>query len=339
MAHKTKNKVLLLINTGTPDSPEVKDVRRYLSEFLNDKRVIDLPWLIRKVLVNLIIVPFRAPRSATLYRKLWTDKGSPLKFNLENLVEKVQRLVADEYTVIGAFRYGNPSLKEILGNMKMDPPEQVIVLPLFPQYASSTTGSAGEFVMEEMKTREVIPEVRLAGQFYSHPAFIDAWTEQVSNYDPRRFDHILFSYHGLPMRHIQKIHPGSDCRQCNCPEKFPENRGFCYKATCYETTRLLAEKLKLNPGKYSTSFQSRLSKNWLTPFTDSTIKNLALSGNKKLLVVAPSFVADCLETLIEINEEYQEVFKNNGGEEFVLSECLNSSDKWAEAIVKIAEIH
>ncbi len=330
-----KKKALLLINTGTPDKPEVREVRRYLSQFLNDKRVIDLPWLARKILVNLIIVPFRAPKSTRLYKKLWTSNGSPLLHNLTNLVANIQGRVNNEYQVSGAMRYGKPALKEVLQNIKEQSPEQIIVFPLFPHYASATTGSIHEYILNEIKSWNIIPEIKIAGQFYSHPAFIDAFVKQIKRYDPLKFDHVLFSYHGLPVRQIQKVHPQIDCKQCKCPEKFPGHGTFCYKATCYETTRILATKLNLDGKKFSTSFQSMLSENWLTPFSDKTLKQLARSGNKRVLVVAPAFVADCLETLVEIQLEYQILFKKEGGEELVMVDSLNDSDEWAEAVITI----
>lgn len=333
-----KNKVLLLVNTGTPDKPEVKEVRRFLSEFLNDKRVIDLPWLFRKILVNLIIVPFRAPKSAKLYRRLWTGSGSPLLYNLNNLVTKVQSKLKDSYKVIGVMRYGNPSLSSILNEMKNNPPDQLIVFPLYPHYASSTTGSVKELTAGKVKNWDVIPDLRFIDQFYSHPVYLNTMADHIGKYDPDKFDHILFSYHGLPLSHIQSVHPERDCRVCKCEEKFPDDGAFCYKATCYETTRLLSEKLNLPAERISTSFQSRLTKKWLSPFTDETLIYLARSGRKRVLVIAPSFVADCLETTIEISEEYQILFKNEGGTEIVLVESLNDNDVWADALISIADI-
>jgi ferrochelatase len=332
-----QNKILLLINTGTPAKPETKYVRRYLSEFLNDKRVIDLPWLLRKILVNVIIVPFRAPKSTRLYQKLWTAKGSPLLYNLNNLVLKIQNRVKNDYLVYGAMRYGEPSLYEILKKIKSQPPEQLIVFPLYPHYASSTTGSVNELILNEIKKWNVIPEIRFIGQFYSHPAFIDTIVNNIKRCDISGFDHVLFSYHSLPLRHIQKIHMETDCISCECHLKFPLYGTFCYKATCYETTRLISEKLNLSSENHSTSFQSRFSKNWLNPFTDESLKNLAQQGKKRILIVAPSFVADCLETLIEIKHEYLNLFKGQGGDEIVLVESLNDTDEWADALIKIAQ--
>ncbi|MBK7134306.1 MAG: ferrochelatase [Bacteroidales bacterium] len=332
------NKVLLIVNTGTPDKPEVKEVRRFLSEFLNDKRVIDLPWLLRKILVNLIIVPFRAPKSTKLYKRLWTGEGSPLLNNLKKLETGIQLRLKDRYNVMGVMRYGTPSLRETLNLMKNNPPEELVVFPLFPHYASSTTGSVIELTAGIVKNWNVIPELRFVGQFYSRPEYLDAMADHIFKYDPDKYDHILFSYHGLPLRHIHSVHPERDCRDCNCGEKFPDDGAFCYKATCYETTRLLLAKLKLPSDKVSTSFQSRLTKKWLSPFTDETLIKLARSGRKRVLVIAPSFVADCLETTIEIKEEYLNLFKSEGGQELTVVESLNGSDEWAKTLIDIADI-
>jgi len=330
--------VLLIVNTGTPDRPEVSAVRKFLSEFLNDKRVIDLPWILRKILVNLIIVPFRASRSTRLYRKVWTVNGSPLLVNLNVLAAELSKRLKDKFQVYGAMRYGNPSLKGILRELKDNPPEKIVVFPLYPHYASSTTGSVSELIMNEIQTWSTIPEIIFSGQFYSNPYYVNALLNQIKKYDPGNFDHILFSYHGLPLSHIQRIHPGQTCSSCKCDEYFPDNGTFCYRATCYETTRILAKDLGLSEKKFSTSFQSRLSKNWLGPVTDDTIIKLAGEGVKKILVVAPSFVADCLETIVEINEEYQILFKKEGGEELKVADSLNYNEEWVEAIIKIADI-
>lgn len=332
-----KDKVLLIINTGTPDKPEVREVRRYLSEFLNDKRVIDLPWPLRMILVNLVIIPFRAPKSALLYKKLWTDQGSPLLFNLNNLVRKVQcRLM--NYKVYGVMRYGNPSLGKLLKKLKANPPEQLIIFPLYPHYASSTTGSVYDYIQNELKNWNVIPELQFVGQFYSHREYLNVMSDQISKYDPGKFDHILFSYHGLPLTHIHSIHPDTGPNECTCTEKMPQHGAFCYKATCYETTRLLSEKLKLKKENCSTSFQSRLSKNWITPFTDMRLNVLAEMGCKKVLVISPSFVADCLETTIEIKEDYSKQFRSAGGDNIVLVDSLNYNDEWVDALIRISNI-
>ena len=330
-------KALLIVNTGTPDDPGKKSVRKYLSEFLNDPRVIDLPWLARKILVNLIIVPFRASHSAELYQRLWTPDGSPLRINLEKLVFKLQEKLKQEYTVTGSMRYGNPSLRSALNQIRDNSVKELTVLPLYPQYASSTTGSVRNLLIEEIRKWPVKPEVRFIDQFYSHPSFIDAFAARIRHYRPEKFDHLLFSYHSLPVKHIRKVHPENDYLECTCMHRFPEYGKYCYRATCYETSRLLSAKLSLREGTFSTSFQSRLSKNWMGPFTDKVLLELVQKGKKKILIAAPSFVSDCFETTIEISEGYRNVFMNNGGENLVLVESLNDGDEWVEAVLGIID--
>ena len=331
---KTK-KALLLVNVGTPDKPEVGAVRRYLSQFLNDVRVIDIPWLGRKLLVNGIIVPFRAKKSTRLYQKLWTEKGSPLLIHLENLAGKLQKEFGDDFSVFGAMRYGNPSMKEVLNKIRREQFDEIVVFPLYPHYASSTTGSVVEEVMKRVRKWNVIPAVQTISQYYRHPSFLSAFAEKIKSYRPEEYDRILFSYHGLPVRQVEKVHPSIVEAECSCEMAMPEHGTFCYKATCYETTRLLVKKLGLDNEKVLTAFQSRLSKNWLKPFADETIQDLAEQGHKKVLVIAPSFVSDCLETTIEIGDEYKELFEHNGGEKLTLVESLNSDDNWVSAVKNI----
>lgn len=329
-----KEKVIILVNTGTPDKPEKKHVRKFLTEFLSDPRVIDMPWLFRQLLVNLIIVPFRTAKSTSLYRKLWNENGSPLLFNMKNLTGKMQSRLGNEYSVTGAMRYGNPSLRNSLKGLKDRQIDELTIFPMFPQYASSTTGSVHGLVMELTSKWNNIPAIRLTGQFYDHPSFISAFAGSIMKYDPGKFDHVLFSYHSLPLRHIRASHPGNDDSGCNCEDHLPEHGRHCYKAACYGTTRLLAEKLNLPPGSYSTAFQSRFAKNWLGPFTDKVLRELLKQGKKRILFAAPSFVADCLETIVEV-EGYRDSFKKNGGEELVLVESLNDNDEWVQAIAEI----
>lgn len=331
----TTRKALLLVNVGTPDRPEKRAVRNYLFQFLNDSRVIDIPWLSRKILVNLIIVPFRAGKSTKLYQKLWTDRGSPLLVYMNDLAGKLQERLGKHFEVWEAMRYGKPSLEKQLENIRERGYDEVVIFPLFPQYASSTTGSVVERVMRITSRWNVIPAIRFVDQYYDAPAFIDAFAQRIRSYHPENYDRVIFSYHGLPIRQIEKVHPQVSEPHCSCVKQMPEHGTHCYKATCYETTRLLAKKLNLNDEKFLTTFQSRLSKNWLYPFTDETVKELARQGTKKVLVVAPSFVTDCLETIIELGEENREIFMENGGEVFDMVESLNADERWADAIVKI----
>ncbi len=330
-----RQKAVLLLNVGTPDSPEVGSVRKFLSEFLNDPYVINLPRLFRKILVNLIIIPFRAPKSTKLYQRLWENEGSPLLYNAEKLQKKLVVKMGNEYSVFVAMRYGNPSIRKVLKEIAVGNFEELIVIPLFPQYAMSTTETAIQAVYKEVKKFNVFPKIRIIEQFYNHVEFINAWAARAQEYDLSNFDHILFSYHGLPLSHIKKAHPKIDSLKCSCDIEMPEHGKLCYKASCYETTRLLVEKLSLQKDKYSVSFQSRLTKNWLSPFTDETIKNMAGKGMKNILIIAPSFVADCLETKVEIGLEYAELFLKEGGKKLELVESLNDSDAWVAALDSI----
>ncbi|MHB1685942.1 MAG: ferrochelatase [Ignavibacteriaceae bacterium] len=327
---------VLLINLGTPDSPSVGDVRKYLYEFLNDPRVIDIPWLLRKILVNLIIVPFRAPKSAKIYKQLWTDKGSPIIVYGNSVKEKLQKELSSDFKVELAMRYQNPSLDEVLGRMKKKVYHKIIIVPLFPQYASASTGSAVEKAMKIIMKWWVIPEIKVISQFYDNEGFINAIIERAKKYNLNEFDHILFSYHGLPVRQVDKVYDdGKPCSDHNCENEITDANKFCYKAACYATTRLLARKLQLPKDGYTVCFQSRLDKKWLEPFTDKIIIEKAKEGAKKILVFSPAFVADCLETIVEIGIEYQKLFVDNGGEKIQLVESLNDHPLWIETLKKI----
>jgi ferrochelatase len=282
--------------------------------------------------VNGIIVPFRSGKSSKLYQELWTENGSPLLYISENLKEKLQKALPEEYAVFLAMRYGKPSLKETLENILDGDFQEVIVLPLYPQYASSTTETVTDFVKKGIKKRNNLPDFKFIDQFYDDPGFLNSFAEQIKKCDYKSYDHILFSYHGLPLSHIKRIHPKIDLDACNCEKELPKHGAYCYKATCYETTRLLANQLQIPKEKYSVGFQSRLSKNWLTPFADELVVKLAKQGKKKLLVVAPSFVTDCLETIIEIGQEYKDLFVENGGEKLTLVESLNDSGFWIQSL-------
>jgi len=324
---------VLLIQLGTPDSPSVQDVRKYLSEFLNDPRVIDIPYLLRKMLVNLIIVPFRAPKSAKLYEMLWTDKGSPLLFNSISLKEKLQTALGNNYQVELAMRYKNPSLESVLGKMKQKVYDKIIILPLFPHYASASTGSAINKALDIIRTWWVIPELKIISQFYDNEDYLNSVAAKGRQYNLSEYDHILFSYHGLPVRQVDKVYnDGRTCEAHNCENEITESNKFCYKAACYATTRFLVERLNIPKEKYTVCFQSRLNKKWLEPFSDKLIAELARKGAKKLLVFSPAFVSDCLETTVEISHDYLQIFKTNGGEHLQLVESLNDSPLWVEAV-------
>ncbi len=331
-----KNKTgVLLVNLGTPDSPSVSDVRSYLSQFLNDPRVIDIPWLLRKILVNCIIVPFRAPKSAKIYKKLWTENGSPLLYYSNKVKSLLQTALGNDYDVHLAMRYKNPSIPNVMETMRKQNYTKIVVLPMFPQYASASTGSALQEVMRVFNTWWVIPEIKLISQYYDHPTFIDALIERAKQYDLNAYDHILFSYHGLPDRHVDKVYDEGLCSDHNCENEITEENKYCYKATCYATTRLITERLNIGKEKYTVCFQSRLDKKWLEPFSDKVVEACGKKGMKKLLVFSPAFTADCLETIIEIGDEYQEIFHSNGGEKVQLVESLNDHPLWITCLKEL----
>jgi ferrochelatase len=330
---------VLLINLGTPDSPSVSDVRSYLSQFLNDPRVIDIPWLLRKILVNLIIVPFRASKSAKIYQKLWTANGSPLLYYSERVKTLLDDSLGDDYEVHLAMRYKNPSIPAVLETMRKKHYEKIIVLPMFPQYASASTGSALEEVMRVLRTWWVIPEVKFISQYYDHPLFIEAFAERGRKYNIADYDHVLFSYHGLPERQVDKVYDEGACKDHDCEHSITEDNQYCYKATCYATTRLLAAKLNIPAEKYTVCFQSRLDKKWLMPFSDEVVRQCGDKGMKKILAFSPAFTADCLETIIEIGDEYQEIFHEHGGEKVQLVESLNDSALWIDCLRDLVKGH
>ncbi len=331
---------ILILNLGTPLTPGVADVRKYLREFLCDARVIDIPWLQRQLLVNFIIAPFRAPKSAAQYREIWTAEGSPLLIHSQHLKMKLQEKMGDNVVIELGMRYQQPSIPDALGKLlKIDGIEKIIIVPLYPQYSASATSSSVEKTISVLAKQDVIVPFVFTGPFYSNPAFIEAfariWKKKCKL---EEYDYFLFSYHGLPERHIHKASSERNmkCNLGECCDSISSQNYFCYRGSCFHTTRLLADALKLKPGMYSTSFQSRLGKDpWIKPYTDITIIEKAQSGVKKMLVFSPAFVADCLETLYEVKIEYARLFKEHGGETLHLAESLNDNDEWVEALDKI----
>lgn len=331
-------KAILLINLGTPDTPSVSDVRKYLTQFLNDPRVIDISAIGRSVLVNGIIVPFRSPKSAKLYNKIWTSDGSPLTIHTKNLAFKLQKALGNEYIIEWAMRYQNPSIESVLEKVRQQKPSDITFIPLYPQYASSSTGSTTELVLKKLAKWEVIPNIKIINKFYDNPHYINAVVKSVDSYDLNSFDHILFSYHGLPERQIKKAsaHYGTNsCHFGKCCDAITENNQYCYRANCMETTRQLVKQLNIPEGKYTSTFQSRLDDKWLKPYSDKVIAELGKKGLKKILVFSPAFVADCLETIYEIGTEYNDIFKEHGGESVTLVKSLNDSDVWVNALKEI----
>jgi ferrochelatase len=328
---------VLLVNLGTPDSASVPDVRKYLREFLNDPRVIDIPRLSRLLLVNLFIVPFRAPKSAALYKKVWRDDGtSPLLHYSIRQKEELQKMLGNDFDVELAMRYQSPSIENALKKFRDPVYKKIIVFPLFPQFASASTGSVVEKIMKITGRWEAIPEIKFVGSFSTHQGFIDSFAERGSKYVHAAYDHILFSFHGLPERQIKKADCNNHCLKPGCCDSLNEKNASCYRAQCHATARLIAERLNIPEEKYTVCFQSRLGRDaWIKPYSDFVIADRAKEGNKKLLVFSPAFVSDCLETLYEIRVEYDELFKKNGGEKAELVESLNDSPTWIRAMKDI----
>ncbi|MCF6242764.1 MAG: ferrochelatase [Bacteroidales bacterium] len=328
---------VLIINLGTPDKPSRKAVAKFLSEFLGDGRVIDLPYLFRKLLVNIIIVPFRAGKSAEMYRRLWTKKGSPILYNTHKLKVKLQNQLQDKYEVFMAMRYGNPSMNKILFEIEKKQFNKLIIIPLFPQYASSTSGTIIEKALKIIRRWNYIPELKVMSEFYRHPLFIKSWVEHIKQANFEDYEHILFSFHGLPERHVKKTHEDKPCTEMNCKTELNAANHACYRAQCYEHTRLIAKELGLSAGKYTVCFQSRFGKDWLAPFTEDEVIKHAQKGTKKLLVVPLSFVADCLETIVEIGVEYHDLFIEKGGEKLEMVQSLNDADIWVGTLAELIE--
>lgn len=328
------NKGIILMNLGSPDSTEVSDVRKYLDQFLMDERVIDKPWLFRALLVKGIIVPFRAPKSAEAYKTIWVEEGSPLIVNTEHLQKALQNEINEPVEI--AMRYGNPAPDAAFDSLlKRDPDiKEVIVVPLYPHYAMSSYETAVEYMREFYQKKEYPFQLSFVPPFYQDVDYLEALSQNIKPFLNEPYDHLLFSYHGIPERHIKKSDiTGCHCLQSeDCCEKNSPAHAFCYRHQIRTTTKLVAEKLQLPGKKYSISFQSRLGKGWLTPFTDFRLKELPNEGIKNLLVVCPAFVSDCLETLEEIEIRGKEIFLEAGGESFKMITCLNTHPLWIKAI-------
>lgn len=326
-------KGVLLINLGSPDSTKTKDVRRYLREFLSDPKVIDV-WFVRNIILNLFILPFRPKKSAKAYKKIWWEEGSPLIVLTERLQQKLQAKL-DMPVAIG-MRYGNPSIKEGLTELQQLGCESVFVIPLYPQYAMSTTETVVDKTLEIKEKFFKALKISFLPPFYNHPDYIQTLAQSIEKNLPQTFDKLLFSYHGIPERHIYKTDRSNTCEigKCCFKDENPSH-ATCYRHQCYKTTELVREALNLPSKKVMQSFQSRLGSDpWLKPYTDETLENFPKKGAKNIAVVAPAFVSDCLETLEELAMEGKEEFLKNGGDSFTYIPCLNDSDEFVEILEK-----
>lgn len=326
----TKTGVLLL-NIGTPASPSIADVRAYLTTFLMDKRVINLPFIPRYLLVHGIIGLFRSPKSAKAYQKLWTDNGSPLLYFSQSLALKVQELLGEDYCVQVAMSYSDPTISAVLQQFKQQKVDKIIAVPMFPQYASSTSGSCVQAVIQNLAAWSEIPAFEVRKAFFAERWFTRLFADRINSFLQNGYDTLIFSYHGLPESHLNSVHAGN-CESNSCTAVYSHANKQCYRAQCYETTRRIVSDLNLNNEEIVTTFQSRLSKKWIGPFTDDMVKQIANQGMKRILVVCPSFVIDCLETNIEIGVELKELFQKQGGDVLDVVSCLNDSEDWATAL-------
>ena len=345
-------KGVLLVNLGSPDSPSVPDVRKYLTQFLNDPLVIDINPVARFFLVNFIIVPFRASKSAKLYEHIWTKEGSPLITHSVRQKELLQESLGGEYIVEVGMRYQNPSIESAFEKLVAQKVDSIVAIPLYPHWASSSTGSSIEEIKRVAK-KVGFKNLKIVEKFYDNADYLDALVE-VATPSLRAalptfgypqggeatagsdWDYFVFSYHGLPERQITKIYPNHCAINDNCCSIISEKNKHCYRAACYYMTREMVKRLGIPEGKYTTSFQSRLDDKWLKPYSDKVIEQLGKDGKKKVLVFSPAFVSDCLETIYEIGIEYDHIFKQNGGEKLQLVESLNKNPKWIEALKKMA---
>lgn len=327
-------KGVLIVNLGTPDDPSRGSVYRYLKQFLLDERVIDIPWLQRNLLVRGIIAPFRSGDSAKLYKMLWTKEGSPLKVYGEKLIKDIKPILGEEYEVVLAMRYQSPSIEAGIKHLLATAVSEIIILPLFPHYASASTGSVHQEVMRLLSKELAIPKLTFINSYYDNPAMIDVFIENAQQFDIPSYDHILFSFHGLPERQMIKADRGNHClRNKDCCKTLTTKNQFCYTAQCHATAYAIAEKMNLQKDQYTICFQSRLGRaEWVKPYTSDVLEVRAKAGDKRLLVFCPAFVSDCLETTIEVSTEYQEEFEELGGEKVDLVPSLNDHPKWVEAV-------
>jgi ferrochelatase len=329
----------LLLNLGTPNSPGVPDVRRYLREFLSDPRVIDIPALARWLLLHLVILRFRPRKSAAAYAKIWTAQGSPLLIHSQALADAVGQELGPAWAVELGMRYGQPTIASALARLRDAKVSRLVVLPLFPQYSEAATGSALAKLAEEMQRSDFAPPLATISRFYDTPGFTRT-VASTAEESLRRFaaDFVLFSYHGLPKRHVlASDRSGAHCLASDdCCASIEDANRDCYRAQCFATTRAVAKILALEPERQATAFQSRLGpRPWIQPFTDRILVELAARGIKRLAIICPSFTADCLETLEEIGIRAAEQWRELSGGQLELIPAVNARPDWARAVAEM----
>ncbi|MEX0618857.1 MAG: ferrochelatase [Pseudohongiellaceae bacterium] len=340
-------KAVLLVNLGTPAAPTAKALRHYYRYFFSDPFVFDIPAWGRWMLRNLIIKPFRAPRTARQYEAIWLDGGSPLKVYTDRLRSRLEdRLHADgrELLVVTGMAYSEPFIGNTMEKLEQRGVDSILVLPLFPQYSSATTASVFHAVRESAARWKQAPELTFITDLTTEPAFIRAWTQLISRYmeqdDAAEVEHVIFSYHGMPEKAIRKADHNQVCRLAECCDTLDEKNRLCYRAQCMETTRAIIGELAWSKDYYSVAFQSRFGRApWIQPYLDEHIGALVQRGIKRVAVVTPSFVSDCLETIFEIGVEYRHLFEEQGGEQFLLIPNLNDDPAWFDAVAEIVSGH
>ena len=326
-------KLYLLINLGTPEAPTPQAVSLFLKLFLSDPLVIDIPSLFRWFLVHIFIVPRRSKKVAKAYKSIWTDRGSPLRFHTEDLARALQTRVGNGAEVRWAMRYGEPSMESVLTGV--EPHQEIKALPLYPQYALSSTQSSVNELKVVVKKLKLKNKVEFLPHFYQYDEFISAYGNVFKRHAPAHWDHVLFSFHGLPVRHLTQLaQRGSDCSlRANCCDQIHSSNHSCYRAQSHYSAHKIASELGLTRDEYTISFQSRLGRaEWIKPYTDTWLEEAASQEIKNLVVICPSFVADCLETLEEIKIRECENFKKRGGESLTLIPCLNSEPIWVHTV-------
>ena len=327
------SKGVLLVNLGSPDSASVSDVRRYLREFLMDPRVLDVNWLLRFAIVQFAILPSRPKQSAHAYQKIWTSEGSPLVVISKHVQRRLQSTVSIPIEL--AMRYQNPSIPAAVRGLAERGVEEMLLIPLFPHYAMSSFETAVERVKEVAAQLAPKAKIQVQPPFYVHPQYISALVASAQPFLAKGYDHLLFSFHGLPERHLRKSDPtGSHClMNPDCCQVPSPAHNTCYRAQCFQTVSVFVKQAAIPAGKYSVAFQSRLGRDpWLKPYTDYELVRFASQGIKKLLVICPAFVSDCLETLEEIGIRGRESFLSAGGSELTQIPCLNEHPLWLEAL-------
>jgi len=330
---RKSRKGVLLVNLGSPDSTETKDVRKFLREFLMDGRVLDTPWLIRFFVVHCLILPFRPKASAEAYRQVWTSEGSPLVVISHKVAEELRSCVDPPVQL--AMRYQNPSIEKSVEALLVDGVDDILMIPLFPHYAMSSYETAVERVKDVVKGKNQELKLTVQPPYYDRPDYINAIVESAQPSLKSGFDHLMISFHGIPERHLRKSDPTCDhcLKATNCCDGDHPSHATCYRAQCFKTAAAFVRKTNISEDKYSVTFQSRLGRDpWLKPYTDLEIERLGKEGVQRLKVISPAFVSDCLETLEEIDIRGRESFKESGGGDCRLVPCLNTHPAWIETL-------